>query len=116
MALISSIAKSFNRLTGFRVARAYINHQLQRYGEMTTLKIDPASKTMEFEVMLKGETSPIRVNVSGYELKTVAGETVLRVGEVTASREWIAVLSEEFLKDRTIPLPEKAAKMLKLVL
>lgn len=83
---------------------------------MTELKIDNVRKNIEVTVMLKGESSPIQIKCSQYDLKTDGEIGSLTVGDVSVSREWMNLLATEFLKNRPLPLPASAAKWLKLVL
>lgn len=82
---------------------------------MTELKIDQDKHRIEATLLLKGEREPIHVVWQNYELAT-GTESSLKFKSVTVSREWMAVLAEEFLKDRSVPLPSLAAKVLRLVL
>ena len=83
---------------------------------MTELKIDRENQRIEASVLLKGETEPIGVVLQNYELTTSGSQATLKFKSVTVSREWMAVLAEEFLKDKAFPLPSMAAKALRLVL
>ena len=45
-----------------------INLKIKEYGEMLKLNLDSQNKTIEFEVMLKGEKEPLKVFVNNYEI------------------------------------------------
>jgi hypothetical protein len=77
--------------------KLWFNHTHQRYGHMTTIQIDSTAKSIHVELELKGETSPIRIDVKGYELSSDSGETFIELGEIKASREWINQLISDFL-------------------
>ncbi len=90
--------------------------QLAPYGDMLNFQVDPAAKTIALEILLKGEKEPVRLTLSGYELRSGAdGKTSLAFGGVTASREWIETLAREFVIGREIELPAKLAPVLRLL-
>ena len=109
--LFTRVVHRVNEGLGSLPVRAAANHFMKRYGYMTSLKIDSAAKVIEAEVMLKGETAPITVVVSGYTLDG----GVFRAREVKVSREWMEVLAKEVLA-KGVPLPPEIGKWAGLVL
>jgi hypothetical protein len=99
----------------FLVERA-VAHRLQPYGRMLNLSIDSKTKRISLEVLLKGETQPITVKIDEYELTTAAGADFILIKKVSASREWIDALLQDFAIGKTIPLPTKYASMVKSLL
>lgn len=95
-----------------------VNWHYARYGNMTELKIDKDNRRITMTLLLKGEREPIEVVLQDYELATSDNQVTLKFKNVTVSREWMAVLAEQFLKDRALPLglPSAAANALRLVL
>ena len=77
--------------------RLWFNQTYQRYGQMTTIQIDSNAKSIHAELDLKGETSPLLIDVKNYTLSTDAGVTVMDLGEITTSREWITRLISDCL-------------------
>ena len=79
---------------------------------MTQIQIDSTAKRIHIELELKGETSPIQIDVQSYELTTKAGETHIKIGEINTSREWINLLINDYLpadkKDIVVPGAMKA--------
>jgi hypothetical protein len=94
-------------------ARRVINQRIGRYGEMTELRIDRDGKTIEAALMLVGETEPITVRVGRYEF-TAAG--AVRLSQVSVSREWMQRLAQDLVADKEWPVPEAAARWLRMVL
>lgn len=72
---------------------------------MTTLQIDSKQKTIHMELELKGETSPIVVDVENYELLHKKDETFLSLNKVSTSREWMTVLLRELLPNQQFKVP-----------
>lgn len=79
---------------------------------MTSLRIDPASRTIEAELLLAGEKEPIRNVARGYEL-TPAGE--FRLGDITISRAWLDTLARDLIAKRPLQVPPEVTKWLKLI-
>lgn len=77
--------------------KLWFNQTQKRYGNMTTIQIDSTAKTIHVELELRGETSPVQLDVKSYKLSTEAGETFIELGEIETSREWINHLIEDFL-------------------
>jgi hypothetical protein len=70
-------------------ARIYLNTKIKAFGYMTNLDIDTKNKTIKLSLELKGETQPIQITVSKYNLVQNGSDTMLELGEITATREWI---------------------------
>ena len=86
-------------------ARLWLQQKLKRFGTMTSLHIDSKQKTIRLELELKGESTPITVEVDGYELVQQNDETFLRLKNVSTSREWMTVLMREFLPGQQFKVP-----------
>ena len=96
--------------------KQFLSSYLQKYGTMLHFSVQPDTKKIHAEILLKGEASPIQVTLDGYELDGPAGKPTLRVTKVSASREWLEVVLREFIEGKPIELPPKAAPLLKLLL
>lgn len=90
--------------------------QLEPYGELKDLKLNSRERTIHLEVLLKGETLPLGVDVLEYELQTAADQDFIVVKRVVASREWVTELLRNFLVGRRQPIPHQHSKMVRLVL
>ena len=99
--------------------RKILGSYLEKYGEMLDFSVQPDTKTITLEVLLKGEQSPIKIVLDGYELLEPTapnGKPALRVTRATASREWMQVLLGQYLEGKPIELPPQAAPLLKLLI
>ena len=94
----------------------FLNAYLKKYGTMLNFSVQPETKTITAEILLKGESSPIKLTLSGYEIGGDAAKPTLRVAKTAASREWLEVVLREYLEGKAIDLPPKAAPLLKLLL
>ena len=95
-----SLFSSFNPAKDFAIEVAiklWFNQTQQRYGQMTNIQIDSTAKRIQVVLDLKGESTPLQIEVKSYELITKAGETHLELGDIKTSREWLNALLEDFL-------------------
>lgn len=96
MSLFSRLNPTKDRLIAGAV-RLWFNQKYQRYGKMTTIHIDSSAKSIHIELELKGDATPLEINVKSYELSTESGETFIKIGEIESSREWINHLITDYL-------------------
>ena len=96
--------------------RQILNSYLEKYGTMLNFSVQPETKTITGEILLKGEQSSIKLLLSGYEISGTAEKPTLRIAKAEASREWLSVVLREFVEGKPIDLPPKAAPLLKLLL
>ncbi len=109
----------FDRLKGQAVsiaARQFLQSYLAKYGSMLNFSVQPETKSIDAEILLKGESSPIKLTLSGYEIGGTADKPTLRIAKVAASREWLEVVLREFVEGKPIDLPPKAAPLMKILL
>lgn len=85
--------------------RALFKLKFNAFGNMTSLQINSKTKTIQLDLELKGETTPIKIAISRYELTEEGGKTYLCLGEINTSREWINVLLANYLTDRRLEVP-----------
>lgn len=116
MSLLANIVKAVRPLVPNvlvnRIEREYFNHHWQKFGNMTTLQIDPTNRRASFDLQLKGETQPLHVDIGRYELIELNGKTYLEIHNVTTSREWMTLLAQQMLKDKRFEVPEIVASVL----
>jgi hypothetical protein len=96
MSLFSFLNSAKDHLMAGAV-KLWFNQTQKRYGTMTTIQIDSTAKTIRLELELKGEASPVQIDVKSYELSSDGGETFIELGEIQTSREWINHLIADFL-------------------
>lgn len=86
-------------------AKHYANERIRNYGHMTNLQIDSATRTIHFEILLKGETSPVTGSAK-YQPKLDGEKKLVEFTEIQTSREWINLLIQDLVKTRVVELPE----------
>jgi hypothetical protein len=94
------------------VAKAFLNQKLQKFGAVTRLQIDSKGKTIAAELALKGEATPILINVDSYEVQQKAGDTFIVIRSARASREWIGAIVTEFVVGQPLKIPSAVGKAL----
>ena len=82
---------------------------------MTELSIDTKNKQIRLRLDLAGEAEPLEVHILKYRLTAEEGGTYLIVEEAVASREWVGSALREFVVGQRLPVPDKAAGLLKLL-
>lgn len=88
-----------------KAAQVYVNSQIARYGELTSLTIDSRNKTMELKGQLLGDTEPVEMTVNRYTLEKVGDKIFISVKEFNCSRPWLQHLLEDFMRDHRAELP-----------
>lgn len=96
-----------------QMALAYLNgNLLAPYGRATQLRIDTRDKTITMEAELKGETSPVTVEVTDYLLSQEGEKYFAVVKGIRTSREWLTALAENELVNVKFPLPDRLGSLL----
>ena len=86
-------------------AKSMLASRLERYGNVTELRIRSREKTIALEVLLEGEEIPVGIQVERYRITGKSGEHALIVEKVTASRAWLQNLLQDLLVDQPLPVP-----------
>lgn len=89
-------------------AKAMLAGRIERYGRLLDLRIRSREKTIGAVLMLAGESDEVRIEVTRYRIIASGGEHALVVESITASREWLQLLLEDFLIGKPIPVPSVA--------
>jgi hypothetical protein len=93
-----------------------INQKIKDYGKMLKLNLNSKDKTIEFEIMLKGEKESLIVYIDNYMISEENGKFHLYAEDVRTSREWINIVAENYLKNQKIEVPDKIAKTLQTLI
>lgn len=99
-----------------KAAKVFIQGKVERYGDMIELKIDSRKKRIELMLQLKGEDSPISVEVSEYLFMENEGTFYIQIGKLNSSKEWLNLLAEDFVVGKKIELPSQFKNTLKMFL
>src|SRR6185369_9942136 len=100
-----------------QAALAYLNGTfLETYGRATSLRINSKDKTILIEAELKGETTPLQIEVDGYKINHEGHKYFVTFKSLRTSREWLTALAENELQHRRFALPASTARLLMKVL
>ena len=88
------------------------NMKLSKIGKIRQLHLDSGAKKISMEIVLRGESEPIWIEVERYE---IVGDE-LYIKEFRSSKEWIEGVFENFLSQKPIKIPAQAARYLELIL
>lgn len=96
-----------------QVALAYLNNSLlQPYGRATALRIDSTAKTIRLTAELRGETLPVEVEITDYEIRREGEHFVARLKGVRTSREWLTTLATQHLLNVPLKLPPQVGGLI----
>ncbi|MEK7949293.1 hypothetical protein [Luteolibacter soli] len=96
-----------------RAAKSMLAGRIERYGQLTELRIRSKEKMLLVQVMLTGEADEIIIVVDRYRIMPAEGGKIAIVIEaITASREWLQLVLEDFVVGQAIPIPAVAAMAL----
>src|SRR4051794_18519603 len=110
----SLFQRSKDATIGF-AARSAINSRLRGIGEVIELSIDTNRKTIRARLALLGESEPIDIDVTSYQLRTNDRGTDVIIEGATTSRQWMNVALQQFVIGKGFPVPAKAEGMLKML-
>jgi len=91
-----------------KLIKMAFNLKMGRYARMLKLEISRDEQSISLEVLPKGETTPIRINIGHYEI--ITGErNGIKVSQISTSREWMtelvkAVAPEQFIEFEKVHL------------
>ena len=95
-----------------QAARSYLNTTIAACGCVTDLRLDSATRSIHLEVELKGEASPVRIEITDYDFSNEGGRCFVTAKGFKSSREWLTALGQDRLINRRFELPAQAGLML----
>jgi len=101
MAFFGTMASVLDKLTGSGTTRLVVNKLISDYGTLSQLAIDKDKKQIRAQFQLKGERSPINIDLNNYELQ----KSALVVKSAKADKPWAQAVLDNLLIDRAIEIP-----------
>ncbi len=95
------------------IIRRIFNIKMERYGQMLKLDINSKDKTIDLEVLLRGESSPLQIHIGHYEIKS-GDDSGVKISKIHTSREWITDLIHALAPEHMLKFNH--ANLLKIVL
>ncbi|HPD21029.1 MAG: hypothetical protein ACOX3E_04550 [Desulfomonilia bacterium] len=85
---------------------------VSRYGTLRDITLDSHARKIEIEVLLEGESSPIRVSINRFDIVFEGEEAMVIFRDIAVSRAWMKTLAEDILVGKPLKIPHKYAKLL----
>ncbi len=112
--MFSSIGKAWSAVKegAFEsAAKLYLNQKIGEFGQVTRFELDRKAGRMFIEAELKGESSPVSIEVGSYEVQSRDGADYLTVRSVNASREWMGIALQQYVVGREFKIPSSVARL-----
>ncbi len=93
-----------------------INEKIKSFGHVEKLLLNSGQKRLEIALQLRGETEPLRVTVTNYELVKYGDSAVVLIKELNTSKEWVNALWLERIKQFKFEIPPQYASMVKFMM
>jgi hypothetical protein len=106
------VAKGLHRFTDSVSTKYFINKRIGEYGQVVELKIDSKNKSVYASVQLKGENSPIKLEVENYEITKSDLSTSVLIRDVSSDKPWLDAVVKNFLVGKPIDVPVGMIKYL----
>jgi len=90
-----------------------INRKIEKFGTVSSLRIDSVEKRIGMELELRGEPGPIHLTVHGYQLLESEGHFFLAAERIESSREWIDIAAREYLRGQRVEIPQRFAGVIR---
>ena len=112
---IRNLLRSTKDATVAIAARAFLNTKLHGIGTMTELSIDTKKRLIHVRLDLVGETEPIEIDVTRFELTQHGDQSSITILDANTSRAWLTEVLRQFVVGKSFPIPPQAAAVLKLL-
>jgi predicted nucleic-acid-binding protein len=83
---------------------------------VVNFRIDSDNKNIKIELMLKGESDTLFVEIPKYQILEVDGKVYIDIYEIKTNREWLNIVIETYLKNKRVEVPKKFAPLLEIAL
>jgi len=113
---MKSTLSSSKDATHSAVFKAAINPFIRKYGQILAFKIDSQEKSMLFEIMLKGEARPIRIDIKKYQFIHKDERFFVKILRVDANRFWMDTIMNTFVIDQEFELPVELNKPIQTIM
>lgn len=98
------------------MAKPFVSKALEKYGELKDLQIDTKHKNISIEMLLKGETTNLKIDIYKYVLLQTDTGYVATAEMITTNKQWLNVLLDDYIKGKQLPIPSKYAEIIKWII
>jgi hypothetical protein len=98
-------------------AKTHLNKLVERYGTLVDLQLNTVSRSLSLTLLLKGEATPLEIQVREYTLSTTEGKSVLVIdgSKIETSREWLTELIRDRVVQKPLPVPPNLEWVVRLL-
>ena len=98
-------------------AKAHFNKLVERYGTVLDFQLNSVGRSLSFTILLKGEETPIKINVYEYTFSTAEGKSVLVIdrSKIDTSREWLTELIRDRVGQKPLVVPDNLEWVVQLL-
>jgi len=105
MGLFDSIRDAKNAMLGSIVTEK-ANKIMEGFGKMLNFQLDTENSNIYFEIMLKGESVPIKMSLSKYEFIQKDNKLYIKFQDIKTSREWLDAVLKQYVLPKYAPKHE----------
>jgi hypothetical protein len=89
-------------------AKAHFNKLIGRYGTVLAFQLNSLDRSFSVTLLLKGEETPIEINVHEYAVSTAEEKSVLMIDgrKIDTSREWLTELIHDQVGQKQLVVPD----------
>jgi hypothetical protein len=112
---LNGFAEKASRFKDYGISKGgehLLRYYLREYGRVNTLNVNTRDKSVECEVLLNGESEPLRAELRDYSIEHHGEKSYISFKGVTTSREWINTLAGKYFVRRRFEIPGEYAKLL----
>jgi hypothetical protein len=88
-------------------AKSFLAGRIDRYAKLSDLRIHSREKALSIELLLEGESLPIRIEAR-YRVSQIDGGNFLTIEGVAATRPWLNNLLEDLVVGKPLAIPALA--------
>jgi len=80
-----------------------------KYGDIKSFKINTKDKTIDAQILLKGEEDISSVSIQGYSFTFTQEQCGVSFEALQTNKEWFNLLANDFLVGKMLPIKNEAA-------
>lgn len=80
-----------------------------KYGDIKSFKINTTDKTIDAQILLKGEEDISSVSIQGYSFTFTQEQCGVSFEALQTNKEWFNLLANDFLVGKMLPIKSEAA-------
>ncbi len=98
-------------------AKTHCNKLIEQYGTVLDLQLNTADRSLSMKLLLKGEETPIDIQVHDYSFSTAEGKSVLVIDgrKIDTSREWLTKLIHDRIGQQQLAVPDNLEWVVQLL-